>query len=446
MFNFTFFSLQRKFLLVLFSFVLVLGCLPQWAISQEITPAFKITGDKRIPVYLGDSQERSVEYDPAGFNHLYITDFRKNGFILEKTQFLFKGERFNLLKLQDYYTRKELFQDGIQNKYSKDEKLESQLIYKADKLQQQTFFYSNGNRQTSFYGDENILNGEFKMWYEDGHLSFSGNYKNNIKHGDFESFDPSGKPDRKGTYKDGKLVAGESVVQDLVYEMPDISAQPIGGDSTLNKYLKMKTADLPTVKETAANIDKVINLKLTIDKNGQTDKMDFVSEATTEDQVILNVLFKEFPYFQPALLEGAPVRSVRKLDLIISSQGLQIYHFKNNQSVVNENDSLDVNAYSMVDEMPEFSGGEIALRKYLSTSVKYPRDATEKGMQGKVYVNFIVEKDGSITNITIVKGVYLSLDLESLRVIRSMPNWIPARQKGKAVRVTYTIPINFVLR
>jgi len=446
MLNFTFIFVHRKYLLVVFSFVVVFGIIPQVAVSQEITHTFKITGDTRIPVYLKESKERSVEYDPASADHLYITDYRMNGSKLEKTQFLFKGERFSLLKLGDYYTNKKLSQDGIQNKYFEDEKLEGQLIFKADKLQQQTFFYSNGNRQTSFYGDENTLNGEFKMWYEDGHLSFSGNYKNNLKEGEFESFDPSVNQNRKGIYKEGKLISGESVVQDLVYEMPDISAQPIGDDSTLNKYLKMKTADLPAVKEMAANIVKVLNLKLTIDKNGQTDKMDIISVATTADRVILNAIFKEFPYFQPALLEGAPVRSIRNLDLEISSQGLQIQHYKNKQTVVNDNDSLDDNAYSMVDEMPEFSGGEMALIKFLAKTVKYPSDATEKGKQGKVFVNFIVEKDGSIANITIVKGVYPSLDLESQRVIRSMPNWIPGRQKGKAVRVSYTIPINFILQ
>ena len=375
----------------------------------------------------------------------YIISYRKNGFIVEKTQFLFKGERFNLSKLEDYYNRKELFQDGIQNKYSEDEKLEGQLIYKADQLQQQTFFYPNGNKQTSFQGDENILNGEFKMWYEDGQLSFSGNYKNNIKDGEFESFDPSFHQNRKGVYAEGKLISGESVVQDLVYDLPDVSAQPIGGDSTLNKYLKMKTSDLSAVKAAAANIVKEINLSLTIDKTGQTDEMNILSKVTTTDREIVNAIFNEFPLFQPALLEGAPVRSIRKLNLIIFNQGLQVQPPVKIQTIDNGNDSLDINTYVMAEEMPEFSGGEAALRNFLSNTVKYPLVAAEKGIQGKVYVKFILEKDGTVSNITIATSVHPLLDLEAIRVISLMPKWIPGRQKGKPVRVSYTVPINFAL-
>ena len=361
----------------------------------------------------------------------------RTGLYSRKHNSCLKGGKFNLSILEDYYNRKELLQDGIQNKYSEDEILEIQLIFKTDVLQQQTFFYPTGNKQTSFQGDENILNGEFKMWYEDGHLSFSGNYKNNLKDGEFDSFDSSVNQNRKGIYKDGKLISGESVVQDLLYEIPDISAQPIGGDSTLNKYLKMKTADLPVVKEMAANIVKVINLKLTIDKNGQTDKMDIVSVATTDDRVIINALFKEFPYFQPAILEGAPVRSVRNLDLVISSQGLQIQHYNNNQTVVNENDSLNVSVCFDVEEMPEFTGGGMALRKYLSTSIKYPREAAINGIQGKVFVNFIVKADGSLSNVKAINRIHPLLDAEAVRVIQSMPNWIPGRKKGKTVNVSF---------
>ena len=446
MVNFTFFSLQRKFLLVIFSLLLLLGSLPQWANSQEIKPIFKITGDKRIAVYLKDSQERSVEYDPASANHLYITDYRKNGFMLEKTQFLFKGERFNLLKLQEYYTRKELSQDGLQNKYSEDEKLESQGIFKADKLQQQTFFYSNGNRQTLFQEDENILNGEFKMWYEDGQLSFSGNYKNNLKDGEFESFDPSVNQNRKGIYKQGKLISGESVVQNLVYDKPDVVAQLIESDSILNYYLTIRTVGLDFVKDMAEDELKEILMSLTISKSGHLNKIEVLSEAYGYEHEFISAIFNEFPLYKPALMEGAPVSSILNLNLILSHNGLQTHLHKYNQIAGIETSLLNDTVYLMVDEMPEFTGGEMALRKYLSTSVKYPRDAMEKGFQGKVYVNFIVDTDGSITRVKAQNKIYPSLDAESKRVIRYMPNWIPGRQKGKPVRVSYTIPINFVLR
>jgi protein TonB len=101
--------------------------------------------------------------------------------------------------------------------------------------------------------------------------------------------------------------------------------------------------------------------------------------------------------------------------------------------------------YTVVEQMPEFPGGERALQKYLSNSVKYPVIATENGIQGKVFVNFVVDRNGSISNVKIVRGVDQSLDREAMRVVKSMPKWIPGKQNGEAVRVSFTVPINFVL-
>ncbi|HEY3372110.1 MAG TPA: M56 family metallopeptidase [Prolixibacteraceae bacterium] len=101
--------------------------------------------------------------------------------------------------------------------------------------------------------------------------------------------------------------------------------------------------------------------------------------------------------------------------------------------------------YNIVEVLPEFSGGEKALRKYLRDSIHYPKEATAKGIQGKVFVNFIVDKEGRILNAKVVKSVDPTLDAEALRVIRLMPNWIPGKEKGVPVSVSYTVPINFVL-
>jgi len=95
--------------------------------------------------------------------------------------------------------------------------------------------------------------------------------------------------------------------------------------------------------------------------------------------------------------------------------------------------------------MPEFPGGETALQKYLRSSVKYPTIAMENGIQGKVYVGFVVERNGTISNVRIARGVDVSLDREAMRVVRLMPKWIPGKQNGEPVRVSFTAPINFVL-
>lgn len=102
--------------------------------------------------------------------------------------------------------------------------------------------------------------------------------------------------------------------------------------------------------------------------------------------------------------------------------------------------------FFIVEEMPEFPGGDAALRAFIAQSVKYPVVAQENGIQGKVYVNFVVGKDGSITNAKIARGVDPALDKEALRVVNSLPKWKPGKQGGKPVRVSYTVPINFVLQ
>lgn len=94
------------------------------------------------------------------------------------------------------------------------------------------------------------------------------------------------------------------------------------------------------------------------------------------------------------------------------------------------------------EDMPVFPGN---VQKWLAQQVKYPQIAIENNIQGKVFVQFVIEKDGSVSNITIVRGVDTALDKEAVRVISSMPKWQPGKQRGKAVRVSYTIPISFTL-
>jgi len=116
-------------------------------------------------------------------------------------------------------------------------------------------------------------------------------------------------------------------------------------------------------------------------------------------------------------------------------------------SVQNDEQSLPVDKtiFTVVEEMPEFPGGRDELIKYLSTSVKYPEEAKEKGIQGRVFLNFIVEKDGSIDSVKLLRGIGSGCDEEAIRVISSMPNWSPGMQRDKAVRVSYNIPIKFTL-
>lgn len=102
--------------------------------------------------------------------------------------------------------------------------------------------------------------------------------------------------------------------------------------------------------------------------------------------------------------------------------------------------------FDIVEQMPEYPGGQAALFEFISKNVKYPEDAVKKKVEGKVFVTFVVDTDGKITDVSLMRKVFPSLDAEAVRVISAMPNWIPGKQKGQVVRVKYTVPIMFRLK
>ncbi|WP_294081128.1 energy transducer TonB [Proteiniphilum sp. UBA5384] len=102
--------------------------------------------------------------------------------------------------------------------------------------------------------------------------------------------------------------------------------------------------------------------------------------------------------------------------------------------------------FVVVEEQPEFPGGNAAMMKFLSDNIRYPVIAQENGIQGRVICNFVVERDGSITDVQVVRGQDPSLDKEAVRVIQQMPKWKPGKQRGSAVRVRFTLPVVFRLQ
>lgn len=126
--------------------------------------------------------------------------------------------------------------------------------------------------------------------------------------------------------------------------------------------------------------------------------------------------------------------------------GFEQEESKKSKTTKVNSEQIQGKVYDEVEQMPEFIGGQSALMEFISQSVKYPPEASKKGIQGKVFVNFIVDKDGSVKNAKVSRGVDPLLDAEALRVINSMPKWIPGKEKGKVVAVQYTIPINFALK
>ncbi len=173
-----------------------------------------------------------------------------------------------------------------------------------------------------------------------------------------------------------------------------------------------------------------------------------------EDEIEIQQTTQETP---PPPPPPAPVQEVQVLNVVendVETETIEIQAEDTKEEVVIappvevvEEEEEEQTVFVVVETMPEFPGGQAELFKYLSQNVKYPVIAQENGIQGRVICQFVVNKDGSIVDVEVVRsGGDASLDKEAVRVIKSMPKWKPGKQRGKAVRVKYTVPVNFRLQ
>jgi protein TonB len=127
-------------------------------------------------------------------------------------------------------------------------------------------------------------------------------------------------------------------------------------------------------------------------------------------------------------------------------QNANVDYTANSNVEVADEDAEDAPVFYIVEEMPEFPGGNAALQKFIAESIRYPAIAQENGIQGRVYISFVVSAKGTVEQVKIARGIDPNLDKEAVRVIQSLPAWKPGKQRGKPVKVSYTVPINFVLQ
>ena len=200
---------------------------------------------------------------------------------------------------------------------------------------------------------------------------------------------------------------------------------------------KEKTSETTVKQETEPNVAVII---LNTKKKGEEPLLIVDKKIATIEQV------RALP--RDAV---ASVGTMRE-EAAISSYGekakygaLIITTVKHQKEIYNEQISQP-DVFDKVDEAPQFPGGMAGMMQYLSTNVRYPEDAKETGAQGRVIVSFIVEKDGSVSNLKVTKPAYSSLDEEALRVVSAMPKWVPGKQNGEAVRVKYAVPVSFRLK
>jgi protein TonB len=181
------------------------------------------------------------------------------------------------------------------------------------------------------------------------------------------------------------------------------------------------------IEEVVENVRKSIKFTAPVIK--KDDEVDPKDEMRTQDEIMKSkVAISVFD-----VINGSEEGDVLKAKQVLVTE------------VVKPREE-ETKIFTVVEQMPSFPGGEAALMQYLSKNIKYPPFAEENNIQGRVICTFVVERDGSVTDIHIAKGVDPSLDKEAIRVVSGMPKWIPGRQNGQSVRVKYTLPVTFRLQ
>ena len=183
--------------------------------------------------------------------------------------------------------------------------------------------------------------------------------------------------------------------------------------------------------------------------------VDYVQIAKTSGSKVLDDeavrVVKSMPRWTPAKQDGENVSSMLTLPVAFKLGDVPTVAVDapegKNEVVDVKITAVDEEIYQVVEQVPEFKGGMDALMKYLSSNINYPQEAKDKNIQGKSLIRFVVEKDGSITDVEVARSSGNDLlDQESMRVVKSMPKWNPGKQSGRAVRTRFVLPVMFRLQ
>ena len=226
-----------------------------------------------------------------------------------------------------------------------------------------------------------------------------------------------------------------------------VEEQPMfpGGMEEMMKFLQ-QNAKYPKEAQEQGKQGRVI-VQFVVNKDGSITGDSVVrSVDPLLDAEALRVV-RSMPNWIPGKQRGKEVRVRFTLPVSFRLSGGSTDKAQESAKVAQtENASSRDEIFQVVEEMPEYPGGMSELMKYFSTNMRYPKEAQSKGIQGRVIVQFVVEKDGSITDAKVMKPVDPQLDAEALRAVNAMPKWTPGKQRGKAVRVRYTLPVMFHLK
>ncbi|PXY01160.1 hypothetical protein DF185_10945 [Marinifilum breve] len=229
---------------------------------------------------------------------------------------------------------------------------------------------------------------------------------------------------------------------DDVFVMVEDMPQFPGGYAAIQKFINKSIVYPKVAKENG--IKGRVFVTFIITKDGKIDKPKVVRSVDPSlDKEAIRVI-KSMPDWTPGKQNGVIVKVAYTVPVNfgMGNEKKEALEIKKKDETVIINGKK---AYNMVDDMPKFPGGHLEVQKFLARTLVYPKVAQDNGIQGRVFVSFIVNKDGKVSDPKIVRGVDPSLDKEAIRVVNLMPQWEPGTKDGKPVNVLYTVPINFKL-
>jgi TonB family protein len=250
------------------------------------------------------------------------------------------------------------------------------------------------------------------------------------------------------------------VESDSIYLFTDEMPQFTGGEIARMKFI-LNNINYPS-EYYSQNLEDNVYVSFIVEKDGSTSNVKILKSNYPKFDEEAKRIILSMPNWIPAKLNGKQVRfqqqmivPFKKNTLAFSQKTIDndksdvIEELKNDISKENT-DSLKNNLkedpiFTFVDNLASFSGGENKRIRFIEKNLKYPQQAKDKGIQGVVYVQFVVEKDGSITNIKILRGIGYGCDEEVISVIKLMPKWNPGTQNGYIVRSQFNMPIKFSL-
>ena len=243
---------------------------------------------------------------------------------------------------------------------------------------------------------------------------------------------------------------------DLVFTVVEVMPEFPGGQGALLQFLA-KSIKYPVIAQ-QNGIQGRVTCSFVVGKDGVIRNIEVIRGVDPSLDLEATRVISIMPKWKPGMQKGKEVSVKYTVPVTFRLQGkednkptpLPAGESDNEITVVGygEQKSADTSGqvFAIVEKMPQFPGGEKAINEFISKTLQYPVIAQENGIQGKVVCSFIINQDGSVTDAEVISGVDPSLDREALRIVSAMPKWTPGTQRGKAVRVKYTMPVTFTLQ